>query len=260
MLPRSPTASRIVADLGNSRLKWGRVDHRGEVVDVVTLDVADEPAWADAWTRLPKARGADAWAIASVNPPVASRLAAFLQARGVEQPAWFRSAAEVPIRHGLTEPETAGADRALAVLGALGDRRVGRPGLVVLCGTAVTVERVSALGEWQGGAIAAGLGLSAKALNMLTAQLPLALPREEPPAWGPSTFPALEAGVYWGVVGALRELISRQANDLEPNPWVVWTGGDAPTLARSLAWPGSEVVPDLVLRGLAGVAFKAPRG
>ena len=55
-------------------------------------------------------------------------------------------------------------------------------GLVVLCGTAVTIERVAADGTWQGGAIAAGLSMTARALHLLTAQLPLVDPREAPPA------------------------------------------------------------------------------
>ena len=218
----------------------------------------DEARGIDAWTGWGIVGGAaTSWAIASVNPPAAGRLAGFLTRRGVQQAAWFRSAAEVPVRHALEHPETAGADRALAVAGAVADLPEGRPGLVVLCGTAVTVERVALDGTWQGGAIAAGLGLTARALHMLTAQLPLAVPRGAPQPWGTSTMPALEAGVFWGVVGGVRELLTRQADDLGPAPWVVWTGGDADGWRRpspgtgprssptwsSAAWPGSRSVP-----------------
>lgn len=249
-------APRVVADLGNSRSKWGRLDDRGRVAEVVTLGVADAAAWADAWHRWGLDGGEpSSWAVASVNPPAADRFAGFLTARGVSRTAWYRSAAEVPVRHGLKTPETAGADRALAVVGALAGRPAGGPGLVVLCGTAVTVERVAGDGTWQGGAITAGLGLTARALHILTAQLPLVVPRGAPPAWGPSTLPALEAGVFWGVVGGVRELLTRQAEGLEPAPWVIWTGGDAGALAPGVAWDGAEVVSDLVLRGLAAVAF-----
>jgi len=249
-------APRVVADLGNSRLKWGRLDDRGRVAEVATLGLDDARTWADAWLRWGLGNSdVPSWAVASVNPPAAERLTEFLGDRGVGQSAWYRSAAEVPLRHGLERPGTAGADRALAVVGALEGRPAGRPGLVVLCGTAVTVERVASDGTWQGGAIAAGLGLTAQALHLLTAQLPQVIPRGAPPAWGASTFPALEAGVFWGVVGGVRELLTRQAEGLEPAPWVIWTGGDAAVLASALAWEGAEVVPDLVLRGLARVAF-----
>ncbi len=247
---------RIVADLGNSRLKWGRLDASGQVAEVIALPVDEESAWEVAWSRWAPGPGSS-WAIASVNPPVAKRFAAFLDTRGVARSTWFRSAAQVPLRHALEEVETAGADRALAVLGTLTDRPIGVPGMVILCGTAVTVERVSDDGTWQGGAIAAGLSLTARALHMLTAQLPLVVPREAPPAWGPATLPALEAGIYWGVVGAIRELLERQAAGFTQRPWLVWSGGDAPALASDVRWEGGRVVPDLVLRGLAQVVSQS---
>ena len=73
---------------------------------------------------------------------------------------WFCSAADVAVQHELAEPETAGADRALAVAAAIGIAPRGRPGLVVSCGTAITVERISEQGIWQGGAIAPGLAVA----------------------------------------------------------------------------------------------------
>ncbi|GAC1450315.1 MAG: hypothetical protein NVSMB9_34670 [Isosphaeraceae bacterium] len=247
---------RIVADLGNSRLKWGRLGEDGEVAETIALAVDDPSAWEDAWRRwnapepLPST-----WAIASVNPPAADRLGRFLRGQGVDEIAWYRSAADVPVRHGLGRPETAGADRALAVAAALAGPSARGPGLVVLCGTAITVERVSASGIWEGGAIAAGLSLTARALNTFTAQLPLVVPRQAPPTWGNTTLSALEAGIFWGVAGTVRELLTRQSATLHEVPWIVWTGGDAEVLAAVVKWENSRLVPDLVLRGLAGAAF-----
>lgn len=254
---------RIVADLGNSRLKWGRLGAGGRLEETVSLPVDDPSTWDQAWNQWDPSRdGASTWAIASVNPPVAERLAAFLAGRpaGRTHASWYRSAVDVPVRHSLERLGSAGADRALAVSAAVSDHPHGRPGMVVLCGTAVTVERVTADGVWQGGAIAAGLNLTARALHMLTAQLPLIEPREAPPAWGNATLPALEAGIFWGVVGAVRELLTRQAIGLNEAPWVVWTGGDADPLARAVDWPDARVVPDLVLRGLAGQFAGAAEG
>lgn len=243
---------RIVADLGNSRLKWGRVDPSGRLVESLVLPTEGRGAWAG-WD--PAGAEPSSWAISTVNPPVAERLAALLHDRGITAPRWFRSAADVPIRHELEHAEMAGADRALAVAAAVAMHEPGRPGLVVSCGTAITVERVSGEGAWQGGAIAPGLGLSARALHRLTAQLPQVRPIEAPPAWGRSTRPALEAGLFWGAVGTVRELLARQADGLSPAPWLVWTGGDAPVLAPWVPRDDAAVVPDLVLNGLARVAF-----
>ncbi|WP_435011176.1 type III pantothenate kinase [Tundrisphaera lichenicola] len=243
--------SRIVADLGNSRLKWGQVGLKYGLGPTVALPTDDLIAWDSAWDDWKLDQDQAAWSISSVNPPLADRLARFLADRGVTEIRWHRSAAEVAVRHDLEHPRTAGADRALAVVGALGLKAGRGPGLVVSCGTAITVERISSEGVWQGGAIAPGLGPMAKALHLLTAQLPEVSPREAPGPFGRSTVPALEAGVFWGVVGAIRELLTRQSEGLEPTPWLVWTGGDAPTFSRWVDWPGAEVVPDLVLQGLA---------
>ncbi len=246
---------RIVADLGNSRLKWGRLDAEGRVDQVLALPVDDEQQWEAAWRDWGLDGGASVWAIASVNPPLANRLGSFLTRIGVERFAWYRSAAEVPLAHALTEPKTAGVDRALAVLAARECRTAEGAGIVVLCGTAVTVEFLDTEGVWRGGAITAGLSMLARALHTLTAQLPLIVPRAEPEPFGSATLAAMEAGVYWGVVGAVRELIARQSEGQSPPPWVVWTGGDAELLAKAIQRPRSKVLPDLVLHGLAAIAF-----
>jgi type III pantothenate kinase len=253
----NPLRPWIVADLGNSRLKWGRIEPDGRLGVTVALPTNDPAAWALAWNDWGLSEIGSTWSIASVNPRLADRLGRFLEGRGVVAIRWHRSASEISVRHELENPTTAGADRALAVVGALGLRQGAGPGLVVSCGTAVTVERISADGVWQGGAIAPGLKPMANALHLMTAQLPEVAPREGPDPFGRSTLPALEAGVFWGVVGAIRELVTRQAIGLSPAPWLIWTGGDAPTFARWVDWPGAEVVPHLVLEGLLREGLRA---
>ena len=247
---------RIVADLGNSRLKWGRLGPDGQLGARVALPTDDPGAWASAWEDWGLTGAGSAWSISTVNPPRVVSLASFLESRGVDRVRWYRTVGDVPVRHDLEETETGGADRALGVVGALAHHQGRGPGLVVSCGTAVVVERISADGVWQGGAIAPGLGPMARALHLMTAQLPEVVPREAPEPFGRSTVPTIEAGVFWGLVGAIRELIHRQAVGLAPEPWLIWTGGDASTFSRWVEWPGAEVVPDLVLEGLIRQGFE----
>ena len=244
--------ARVVADIGNSRLKWARLDPRGVPGPSVSLPLDDPSAWGETWDdwRLDEGEGST-WAISSVNPPLARRLEAFLQERRAGAVRWFHTAAEVPLEKDVAGAETGGADRALAVLGGSRLLGAGAPILVVMCGTAITVERVTPAGVWQGGAIAMGLGLCARSLHHFTAQLPLVSPDQNAPTWGRSTEPSLEAGVFWGTVGAVRELLARQRPDLGGDPRVVWTGGDAELLAPAVEGASALVAPDLVLRGLA---------
>ena len=251
-------ANRFVADLGNSRLKWARVDESGRLIDHVALPL-EMPAWENAWSESPVlSRQASSWAISSVNPPLAAALSAFLTARSVDRQTWFLAASEVPVAKDVEGAETGGADRALAVLAATRLMEKDRPGLVILCGTAITVERVTAQGVWQGGAIAPGLDTAARALHLRAAQIPLIDTRalsldHSPPTWGRGTVSSLAAGVFWGTVGTVRELISRQEPDLGGAPWVVWAGGDAALIANHVLGESARVIPELVLVGLVHV-------
>jgi type III pantothenate kinase len=247
---------RVVVDLGNSRLKWGRLGADGRLVETIALPLGRPRAWGAAWEKWSRdVSGPSAWAISSVNPPVADRLGRFVDERGEASVRWFRSAAEVPVRHALEHPETAGADRAFAALAAGDLMPRGRSGLVVSCGTAITVERITDQGLWQGGAIAPGPGLAARALHLHTALLPaVELRGVLPPTWGSSTRPAMEAGVFWGSVGAVRELLTRYCADLGGDPWIIWTGGDAALFAGAVAGTGAHIEPDLVLIGIARIA------
>jgi type III pantothenate kinase len=237
---------RVVADLGNTRLKWARVDDSRRLVETIAMPVGDPAAWLatwEAWKRIDPEESQ--WAISSVNPPVASQVREFLAANAVARVSWFDSAARVPVKHELESAETAGADRALAVAAAIEMLPKGGPGLVVSCGTALTIERITDDGTWQGGIIAPGLGLAARALHLLTAQLPMIELRHPPPAWGRSTLPALEAGVFWGMVGAVREL--RTVKPMTCAAFPAWSGPVAmrsfwrdrspePTLGSSPTW------------------------
>jgi type III pantothenate kinase len=107
--------------------------------------------------------------------------------------------------------------------------------------------------------------MSARALAQQTDALPLvAVDRlEQPPsALGKSTVPAIQAGLYWGAVGALRELMGRLSSSLAKPPDVFVTGGASPQVAELLA-TGSDMavrhVPHLVLAGIALAAAGTPR-
>jgi type III pantothenate kinase len=248
----------FVADLGNSRLKWARALAAGSLSEKVALPL-DPAAWAEAWSQS-AALGQEStwWSISSVNPPVAIQLAEFLKARQIGGATWFQAAAEVPVPKDVEGAEIGGADRALGVLAALRLMPPGRPGFVVSCGTAITVERVSREGVWQGGAIAPGLGTLARALHLRAAQVPLIDTRQmdpncPPPAWGPGTVSSLTAGIFWGTVGLARELLARQTNDLVGEPWVIWAGGDAMLLAPYVSGNDAIIEPNLVLVGLSHV-------
>jgi type III pantothenate kinase len=248
----------FVADIGNTRLKIARLEPSGIPSEHSAFAVGDPSTWQSLAVHIGLTGEPSTWSIASVNPPAAERFREVLERDNRTSVRWYNSAANIPIANRLERPEATGVDRALAVLAG---RMVGNPGewgLVVSCGTAITIERVLEDGTWDGGAIAPGLSLGARSLGRETAQLPHVHFDRDAPFWGHSTIPAIEAGVFWGTVGALRELIARQ-RESRPEPWIVWTGGDAERLAVEVVNGPPVICPDLVLRGLALLASSNER-
>jgi type III pantothenate kinase len=107
--------------------------------------------------------------------------------------------------------------------------------------------------------------MSARALEEHTDALPrVALDHlEHPPApIGKSTMPAIEAGLYWGAVGAVRELISQMSKSLPAPPEVFLTGGASSHVANLLEANSPYLVhhlPHLVLSGIALVTETSPQ-
>ncbi|MFZ5833296.1 MAG: type III pantothenate kinase, partial [Planctomycetota bacterium] len=156
----------------------------------------------------------------------------------------------------LERPDMVGIDRLLDAVAANALRDPARPAVVVDVGSAITVDLVSAAGAFQGGAILPGLGMAARALHEFTDLLPLIEAHElgePPPVVGPATVPAMRSGLFWGAVGAVRELVQHMAGD---EAQVFLTGGAGMAVARLLG-PRAMVVPHLTLSGIALTAARA---
>ena len=116
---------------------------------------------------------------------------------------------------------------------------------------------VSADGAFEGGAILPGLALSAKALHEYTALLPLVsvmeLGQATPEPLGRNTRAAIRSGLFWGQLGAVKELIERQiGSDAD----IFVTGGGGALLAEHL--PSARFEPHLPLQGLVLIAGRKP--
>jgi type III pantothenate kinase len=194
-----------------------------------------------------------AWWIGSVNRPSATRLVEWLRDHRPEDPITLLAAGDLPLRVALPRPDMVGIDRLLDALAANRLRQPGRPAVVVDVGTAITVDLVSADGAFQGGAILPGLAMSAQALHTFTDLLPLIDVSEldGPPApLGKDTVAAMQSGLFWGAVGAIRELVARLAADFPTGAEVFLTGGAGPAVAALLG-ESARHVPHLTLAGIA---------
>jgi type III pantothenate kinase len=183
--------------------------------------------------------------VPSLNYAAAS---ACLKYFGIE-PLMIRAGIKTGLKLKYGNPKEIGADRIAAAIGAV-NAESGRDIIVVDMGTATTVDVISSEKEYFGGAILAGINMSMHALSSGTAQLPsveIVIP-EKP--CGSSTAGAIQSGLYYGTIGAVRELISVFTHDVFAGrkPFVIGTGGLSHLFENSGLF--GSVVPCLVLDGL----------
>ncbi|MEK7383745.1 MAG: type III pantothenate kinase [Elusimicrobiota bacterium] len=143
-------------------------------------------------------------------------------------------------------PGQVGADR---ILNALALKVLfGGPAIAIDFGTATTFDCVDAKGDYIGGAILLGPDCAARALHQFTAKLPLVKVRKPATVVGKDTVHCLEAGLYYGYLGMIKEVLARTKAHMGGCPVVVATGGLAPLFLSDLH--GVRREPDLTLHGL----------
>ena len=265
----------VVADVGNTRIKLAVVEDHGSGgaeegglpwklptvgrrQDLMSREF--HAANLQAWLRL-VAPGSAVVLVASVHDAAAAMLEMALAEESATSHRPLRqrriTPEDLPLVIRGVEPQRIGIDRLAAAAAANLLRTPGRGAIVVDCGTAATVDMLSAECEFLGGAILPGPALMARALAEGTSRLPevQALERTAPPAMpGRSTHEAIGAGIGWGMQGAVARLVEVARETLGADAEVFLTGGWMAAVREAV--PGAIEVPDLVL---TGIALAAPR-
>ncbi|MFC5478069.1 type III pantothenate kinase [Massilia suwonensis] len=237
----------LLIDAGNTRVKWA---------------LAAPGAAAGEWSELGAALHADldaagaAWQDRGVTRALVSNVAgAELRARlsallGTIDTEWFASsAARAGLVNGYREPQRLGCDRFAAAIGARA-LAPNQPLVVATCGTATTVDAITAEGRFIGGMILPGLALMAGALAKNTAQLPQATPgAAPPPLFADNTNDAIVSGCLSAQAGAIERAVASHGDAL-----CILSGGAAPYIAPALKC-GHRLADNIVLVGLHAVAL-----
>ena len=168
-------------------------------------------------------------AVSNVVPPTtADLLGACRKFFGIE-PYVVDPQAETGIKIRYEPKSDVGADRIVNALAAY--TLYGGPAIVVDFGTATTFDAVSKTGEYLGGAIAPGIGISMEALFRSAARLPRIDLKRPPSPIGTTTETSMQAGILYGFAGQVDELVSRFRADLGSEAKVIATGGLAELIA-----------------------------
>lgn len=144
-------------------------------------------------------------------------------------------------------PSNAGTDRLVAASAAV--RKYGKPCVVCSFGTATTVDAVNSEGEFIGGAIAPGINTLSEALFLKTSKLPRVELIKPAKVIGDSTAECIQAGIFYGYLGLVRELVTRVRKELGENPIVVATGGFVSIIAGEADFI-DHADDNLILEGL----------
>jgi type III pantothenate kinase len=146
-------------------------------------------------------------------------------------------------------PLEVGADRIAGAIAAT-QRCPARNLIVVDCGTATTFNVVTAGGDYLGGVILPGVGVSAETLASRTAKLPRVEIARPETILGRSTVESIQSGLYHGHAGAIRHIVDGLAREVfaGEKPRIIGTGGFARMLEEERLF--DEIVPELVLLGL----------
>lgn len=189
----------------------------------------------------------DGIVISSVVPPVDPTLRQVCEMYFNVKPVFIEPGVKTGLPVLTDNPTEVGADRIVNCVAAF--ERFGGPTIVVDMGTATTFDVISKKGEFMGGAIAPGLGISADALFSRAARLPRISVKKPAKIIGTGTVDNIQIGLYYGYIGLVDGILERMIAELGPETKTVATGGLAKLIAEGSKHIGA-VDEMLTLTGL----------
>jgi type III pantothenate kinase len=246
----------LALDVGNTRLKWAQYDAPvpgAKLLEqgAVFLENIDKLAEGE-WASLPVPTQILGSIVA--GDAIKRRVAEQVELWDVV-PRWVVSSAqEAGLTNGYDHPSRLGADRWVAMIGArhrLLRRGINKPCIVVMVGTAVTVEAIDATGKFLGGIILPGHGIMLRALESGTAGLHV--PTGEVCDFPTNTSDALTSGGTFAIAGAVQRMVENITRRCGEAPECIMTGGAGWKMAPSMS-VHVELVESLIFDGLLEIA------
>lgn len=170
-----------------------------------------------------ESKGIHGIVISSVVPPLDPVLRQVCERYFNLRPLYIEPGVKTGMPVHYDNPAEVGADRIVNAVAAF--EKYGGPGVIVDFGTATTFDCVSAKGEYLGGVICPGIGISADALFERTARLPRVEIRKPARIIGSNTVSSLQSGLYYGYLGLVDGILELLLAELGEETRVVATGG-----------------------------------
>jgi type III pantothenate kinase len=169
--------------------------------------------------------------ISSVVPPLDSTLRRVCERYFDRKPLFIEPGVKTGMPVLYENPAEVGADRIVNSVAAF--EKYGGPCVIVDFGTATTFDCITAKGEYQGGVISPGIGISADALFSRAAKLQRVDIRKPPRIIGSNTVGSLQSGLYYGYLGLVDGILERLLSEMGAATHVIATGGLAPLIGSA---------------------------
>ena len=246
----------LALDVGNTRLKWTLYDQPAAGARMLAqgaefLEQIDRLG-DGVWSQIPEPTRMLGCIVA--GQAVKHRVQEQMELWNVE-PRWVVAAeAEAGLTNGYDFPPRLGADRWVAMIGArhhMLRRGPARPIILVMVGTAVTVEAIDQHGRFLGGLILPGHGIMLRALESGTAGLHV--PTGDVVEFPTNTSDALTSGGTFAIAGACESMYQNLFRHCDMQPLCLMTGGAGWKMLPSMTRP-YELVESLIFDGLLVIA------
>jgi type III pantothenate kinase len=244
--------SLLAIDVGNTRLKWALYEgHEMRThATLLKVDATDVKTLAHEWHAL-QITGAIASNVAGVA--VADSIKNVLAKKNIEPRFISSRSSQCGVKNNYANPHQLGTDRWAALIGA----HQSSPGIakiVVMAGTALTIDALSSDGKFLGGIIVPGLGVMRQALHLRTAQLPNEIGQFD--MFPTNTLNAIASGAIDACVGAISRMHARLSEHNASEVTVIASGGALSLLAPHAPFP-LTIHENLVLEGLTHIAHES---
>jgi len=234
----TPDTSILVIDAGNTNTVLGL--YQGETLRALWRVATSREQTADEYGvlihnlfALEKLTPADISGImiASVVPPMNFVLAEMARKYFKMEAQFLGPGTRTGMAILVDTPQEVGADRIADGVAAF--EKYGGPCIVLDFGTAITFDAISARGEYLGGVIMPGIGITSDALFQRTAKLPRVEFREPDKVIGTNTIGHIQSGLFYGAVDAVDGMLTRMFAVLGKQTKVIATGGQAPMIVSA---------------------------